>query len=64
MFSMLPGVALHALLRFVPDAWLIQEPQAYSRLVEINAYAYLLSAIHGFRTPVFSCSAGFSLPCC
>lgn len=56
---MLLGIVLHALLWFIPVAWPIQEPWAYSRPVETNAYAYLLSAIHGFRMPVFFLIGGF-----
>ena len=56
---MLLGVVLHGLLWFVPDAWPIQEPWAYSRPIETNVYAYLLSAIHGFRMPVFFLLSGF-----
>lgn len=53
------GVGLHGLLWFVPDAWPIREPWANSRPVETNVYAYLLSAIHGFRMPVFFLLSGF-----
>ena len=56
---MLLGVVLHATLFLIPDAWPIQDKWAYSIVWESNPYIYVLSAIHGFRMPVFFLLGGF-----
>lgn len=57
--AMLLGIALHAALLFIPGAWPVQDAWAYSTSPEANPYSYLVSAIHGFRMPIFFLLSGF-----
>ncbi len=57
--AMLLGVVLHATLFLIPAAWPIQDAWAGSVPPQENPYGYLLSAIHGFRMPVFFLLSGF-----
>ncbi len=57
--AMLFGVVLHASLFLIPQAWPVQDPWAATVSPEANAYIYALSAIHGFRMPVFFLLSGF-----
>ena len=57
--AMLLGVVLHATLFLIPDAWPIQDAWAGSVPPQESPYGYLLSAIHGFRMPVFFLLSGF-----
>ena len=56
---MLLGVVLHASLFLIPDAWPVEDAWAATVAPEKNPYIYLLSAIHGFRMPVFFLLSGF-----
>ncbi|MEO8270699.1 MAG: acyltransferase family protein [Aureliella sp.] len=51
--AMLLGILLHALLSFVPAAWIVQDSQAG------NWAAPIVTAIHGFRMPLFFLISGF-----
>ncbi len=52
--AMLLGIALHAFLFLIPDAWPIQHPDPPA-----TVYWIALNAIHGFRMPVFFLLSGF-----
>lgn len=56
---MLLGVVLHAALFLIPDAWPVQDKWAYMSAPDSNPYIYIVSAIHGFRMPVFFLMSGF-----
>ena len=53
--AMLLGIVLHAALFLVPDAWPILDKKASNDL----PYGDVVSAIHGFRMPVFFLLSGF-----
>ncbi len=53
--AMLLGIVLHAALFLVPDAWPILDKKASDNL----PYGDVVSAIHGFRMPVFFLLSGF-----
>lgn len=52
-FAMLLGIALHAALSFIDYPWLVQDQS------RAPALALVISAIHGFRMPVFFLLSGF-----
>ena len=52
---MLLGIGLHAALFLVPDAWPVVDKKASDDL----PYGDVVSAIHGFRMPVFFLLSGF-----
>jgi peptidoglycan/LPS O-acetylase OafA/YrhL len=52
-FAMLLGIALHAALSFMDFPWVVQDR---ARAPE---YGFVVSAIHGFRMPVFFLLSGF-----
>ncbi len=52
-FAMLLGIVLHAALTFVPDAWAVQDER------QSDWFGLAVSAIHGFRMPVFFLMSGF-----
>ncbi len=54
-FAMLLGVALHALLTFIPDEWPVQDRTAGFH----GPWEEILLAIHGFRMPAFFLLSGF-----
>lgn len=58
-FAMLLGIALHAFLFLIPQAWPFQDPWAATTPVEENAYLVVFFLIHGFRMPVFFLLSGF-----
>ncbi|MDE2802607.1 MAG: acyltransferase family protein, partial [Chloroflexota bacterium] len=53
--AMLLGIVLHAALFLVPDAWGVLDKKASDAL----PYEDVVSAIHGFRMPVFFLMSGF-----
>ena len=53
--AMLLGIVLHAALFLVPDAWPVVDKKASDNL----PYGDVVSAIHGFRMPVFFLLSGF-----
>ncbi len=53
--AMLLGIVLHAALFLVPDAWGVLDEKASDEL----PYGDVVSAIHGFRMPVFFLMSGF-----
>ena len=53
--AMLLGIVLHAALFLVPDAWGVLDKKASDDL----PYGDVVSAIHGFRMPVFFLLSGF-----
>ena len=58
--AMLLGILLHAGVFLVPvDFWPVHEAYARKTAPEANVYAWLLSAIHGFRMPLFFLVSGF-----
>lgn len=58
--AMLLGIVLHAAMFLAPtDPYPIQDAWVAATPVEVNPYAYLLGAIHGFRMPVFFLLSGF-----
>ena len=58
--AMLLGIVLHAACFLVPiDFWPVQDDYAHATALEANVYAWLLSAIHGFRMPLFFLISGF-----
>ena len=51
--AMLLGIVLHGAMSFIPSAWVVEDSRA-------GAWAgYLVSAIHGFRMPLFFLLSGF-----
>ena len=58
--AMLLGILLHAGVFLVPvEYWPVHEAWAYETAPEANVYAWILSAIHGFRMPLFFVTSGF-----
>ncbi len=58
--AMLLGILLHAGVFLVPvEFWPVHEAWAYDTAPEANVYAWILSAIHGFRMPLFFVTSGF-----
>ena len=55
-FAMLLGIVLHAALAFVPGAWVVSDASVEG---DGTPYAILVTAIHGFRMPVFFLMSGF-----
>ena len=55
-FAMLLGIVLHAALAFIPGAWAVSDASVEG---DGEWYAILVSAIHGFRMPVFFLMSGF-----
>ena len=54
--AMLLGIALHAAISFMPGAeggWAVRDPEQH------EAFALILSVIHGFRLPLFFMISGF-----
>jgi peptidoglycan/LPS O-acetylase OafA/YrhL len=51
--AMLLGIVLHAALSFCPSLWLVADSRPEP------AFAIVVSAIHGFRMPVFFVMSGF-----
>ena len=51
--AMLLGVALHAALSFMPGMWPVHDR------FENDAYAIFVSAVHGFRMPLFFLISGY-----
>ena len=59
-FAMLLGILLHTGLFLVPlDSWPVLDAWARATPLEANGYAIALSAVHGFRMPVFFLLSGF-----
>ncbi len=52
-FAMLLGIVLHAALAFFPMFWPVQDDYQH------EGFAWLVSAIHGFRMPLFFLLSGF-----
>jgi peptidoglycan/LPS O-acetylase OafA/YrhL len=52
-FAMLLGIALHAALSFMDFPWAVQDR------VRAPEYVFVVSAIHGFRMPLFFLLSGF-----
>ncbi|MHC4082246.1 MAG: acyltransferase family protein [Planctomycetota bacterium] len=52
-FAMLLGIALHAALSFMDFPWVVQDR------VRAPEYGFVVSAIHGFRMPLFFLLSGF-----
>lgn len=58
--AMLLGILLHTGLFLVPlDSWPVLDAWARATPLEANGYAIALSAVHGFRMPVFFLLSGF-----
>ena len=58
--AMLLGLVLHAAVFLVPvEPWPVHDEWAYSTEPETNPYALAISAIHGFRMPLFFLLSGF-----
>ncbi len=58
--AMLLGILLHAGVFLVPvEFWPVHDPWAWETAPEANVYAWILSAIHGFRMPLFFLVSGF-----
>ncbi len=58
--AMLLGILLHAGTFLVPiDFWPVHDAWAWETAPEANVYGWLLSAIHGFRMPLFFLLSGF-----
>ena len=55
-FAMLLGIVLHGALAFIPGAWAVTDASVEG---DGEWYAILVSAIHGFRMPVFFLMSGF-----
>lgn len=55
-FAMLLGIVLHAALAFIPGAWAVSDASVEG---DGTPYAILVTAIHGFRMPVFFLMSGF-----
>ena len=55
-FAMLLGIVLHAALAFIPGAWVVSDASVEG---DGTPYAILVTAIHGFRMPVFFLMSGF-----
>lgn len=57
---MLGGILLHASIFLLPvDFWPVRDEWSGSVPLTENPYAYLISAVHGFRMPVFFLLSGF-----
>ncbi len=52
-FAMLLGIALHAALSFTGGPWMVQDSRTSS------VFQVLISAVHGFRMPLFFVLSGF-----
>jgi peptidoglycan/LPS O-acetylase OafA/YrhL len=52
---MLLGIVIHVALAFIPDVWVVTDAQASTD----GLFGVLVSAIHGFRMPVFFLLSGF-----
>jgi peptidoglycan/LPS O-acetylase OafA/YrhL len=52
-FAMLLGIALHAALSFAGGPWMVQDSRTS------GAFHLLISAVHGFRMPLFFLLSGF-----
>lgn len=52
-FAMLLGIALHGALSFLPMPWPAQDSQQH------GLFGLFVSAVHGFRMPVFFAMSGF-----
>jgi len=52
-FAMLLGIALHASLSFLPGFWAVQDEQ------QSQLFGVFVSAVHGFRMPMFFLLSGF-----
>jgi Acyltransferase family/Ankyrin repeats (3 copies) len=52
-FAMVLGIALHASLSFFPSFWVVTDTRQNS------AFGIMMSAIHGFRMPLFFVMSGF-----
>ena len=52
-FAMLLGIALHGALSFLPIPWPVRDGQ------QQELFGWLVSAVHGFRMPVFFVMSGF-----
>lgn len=58
--AMLLGIVLHAAAFLIPiDFWPVHEAYANDTPLVANVYAWLASAIHGFRMPLFFLISGF-----
>ena len=55
-FAMLLGIVLHGALAFIPGAWAVSDASVEG---DGTPYAILVTAIHGFRMPVFFLMSGF-----
>ncbi len=55
-FAMLLGIVLHGALAFIPGAWVVSDASVEG---DGTPYAILVTAIHGFRMPVFFLMSGF-----
>ena len=53
---MLLGIVLHGALAFIPGAWAVSDASVEG---DGTPYAILVTAIHGFRMPVFFLMSGF-----
>lgn len=52
-FAMLLGIALHASMSFAPLPWMVQDSR------QNGIFGVFLSAVHGFRMPLFFLVSGF-----
>lgn len=52
-FAMLLGIALHAALSFTGGPWMVQDSRTS------GVFQVLISAVHGFRMPLFFVLSGF-----
>ena len=55
-FAMLLGIVLHGTLAFIPDVWAVTDASVED---DGTLYWLLLTAIHGFRMPLFFLMSGF-----
>ena len=55
-FAMLLGIVLHGALAFIPGAWAVTDASVEG---EGEPFGILVTAIHGFRMPVFFLMSGF-----
>ena len=55
-FAMLLGIVLHGALAFIPGAWAVSDTSVEG---EGTPFGILVTAIHGFRMPVFFLMSGF-----
>ena len=51
--AMLLGIVLHAALSFFPSFWVVSD------IRQASAFGIVVSAIHGFRMPLFFVMSGF-----